>query len=270
MGKRAKARKEDVSGRGEAPQARLPHSTPRHLRSIDHAVAIAMALPGHLVRRPSAPVEALLRDARTVSAAAREHLAALVARGMGEGAADELVARADALSQAQAMWLTDRSRGLCKDASSLLLREAEGLLADAVAVLTLALRKSREGQERLASLSGGEGILELVDDLKRTAALVRAADDALFAINEDAASLAKELDRARKRVESAVIDDEAASIVSPSKDSRDRLAVLVEDAIDEVRAFAFVAFRADPTTARRGAFATVSRSTSGAGRRDGP
>ncbi len=244
---------------GKKKPERLPHSTLHHQQSIDHAVALAMALPPHAIRARRRSVETLLRDARTVAAAAALHEHALVARGLNPALTDELVARADALSQAQALWLGDRSRGLRANASSLLLREAESLRNDALALLTLALRRSCDGQERLLAVTGGEGIAELIADLRAMTALANSAEQALADINEDASSLAKELSRARKRVEQAVADDELSSIVSPSKDIRDRLAVLVEDAIDEIRAFALVAFRTDPTTERRGAFAIISR-----------
>jgi len=234
----------------------LPHSTPGHLERIDQAVAIAQALPAEHVRRPALPIGDLLRDARTVAAAAETWRDALVARGLADSLASDLVARADALSQAQAMWLAERSRGLKATASTLALREAEALRSEATAILGLALRRSRDGQARLDAVSHGEGIADIVADLEALAALARDADLALAAINEDAESLARGLDKAKKAVESAAAK-EGGRLVSSSKDTRDRLAVLVEDAIDEIRAFAAVAFRADPTNERRGAFAPV-------------
>jgi hypothetical protein len=239
-----------------ATAPRLPHSTPGHLERIDQAVAIAMALPAEHVRRPALPIGELLRDARTVAAAADTWRDALVARGLADSLASDLVARADALSQAQAMWLAERSRGLKATASTLALREAEALRAEASAILGLALRRSRDGQARLDALSWGEAIADIVADLDALATLARDADLALAAVNEDAEALARELDKARKAVENAAAKD-AGRIVSSSKDTRDRLAVLVEDAIDEIRAFAAVAFRADPHNERRGAFAAV-------------
>lgn len=253
MGKPDK-RKKQVTTTAAPP--RLPHSTPGHLERIDHAVAIAMALPAEHVRRPSLPISELLRDARSVAAAADTWRDALVARGLPENLAHDLVARADALSQAQAMWLAERSRGLKASASTLALREAEALRSEASAILGLALRRSRDGQVRLDALSWGEGIADIVADLEALAALARDADLALAAVNEDAEALARALTKAKKAVESAAARG-AGRVVSSSKDVRDRLAVLVEDAIDEIRAFAAVAFRADPNNERRGAFAAV-------------
>lgn len=230
---------------------------PGHAERIDQAVTIALALPAPLMRRPGLPVEELLREARMVAAAARAHLDALVSRGLAASIADDLVARADALSQAQAMWLAERSRGLKATASTLVLREAEALRAEAVAVLGLALRRSRDGWARLDEIGHGEGIADLVTDLAALSVLARDADLPLEEINEDASALATRLDKARKAVEGAIAKD-GGSVVSSSKDVRDRLSVLVEDAIDEVRAFAAVAFRADPTNERRGAFASLA------------
>ena len=252
--------KPDKRRKDHAPAAatatRLPHSTPGHVERIDQAVAIAMALPAEHVRRPTLPVGDLLRDARTVAAAADAWRDALVARGLADTLASDLVARADALSQAQAMWLAERSRGLKASASTLALREAEGLRSEASAIVGLALRRSRDGMARLDAVTWGEGIADIVSDLDALAALARDADLALAAINEDAEALARSLDKARKAVESAAAKH-GGRVVSSSKDTRDRLAVLVEDAIDEIRAFAAVAFRADPTNERRGAFAPI-------------
>jgi hypothetical protein len=239
------------------PTKKLPHSTPSHLARIDQALAIAQALPAELVRRPSLPVTELLRDARSVAAAAETWRDALVARGLSEHLASDLVARADALSQAQAMWLAERSRGLKATGSTLVLREAELLRSDVLALLALALRRSRDGLARLEALTNGEGIADLLRDLETLAHLVRDAAVALAAINEDAAALGRAIEKAHKAVHSAV-SKEAGDVLSSSKDTRDRLAVLVEDGIDEVRAFAAVAFRNDPTQDRRGAFVTVS------------
>jgi hypothetical protein len=239
-----------------APSMQLPHSTPSHLARIDQALAIAHALPAELVRRPSLPIADLLRDARSIAAAADTWRDALVARGLSEHLASDLVARADALSQAQAMWLAERSRGLKATGSALVLREAEVLRSDVIAIVGLALRRSPDGLARLDALTNGEGIVDLLADLSTLAELVRDASLALAAINEDAASLAHALEKTRKVVHSAVAKD-AGDVLSSSKDTRDRLAVLVEDAIDEIRAFAAVAFRSDPTQERRGAFATV-------------
>ncbi len=252
MGKKNKGSASEAS----AVAARLPHSTPEHLKSIEHAIAIAMAMPKGSVSAPAVPVADLLRDARSVAAAASAHEAALVARGLGAHVADELVARADALSQAQALWLADRRRGLKAEATALLLRDAEIVRADALAILTLALRKSRDGQARLADVDGGEGIAELVADLGTLSSLCRDAGAALAEINESADTWRKALDKAKKAVVAAT-DDGEGRIVSSNKDLRDRLAVLVSDAIDEIRAFAAVAFRHDGDSARRGAFAVV-------------
>jgi hypothetical protein len=236
----------------------LPHSTPGHLQSIDHAVTVALALPAELLRRPTTAVEELLRDARAVAAAATLHREALVDRGLTAAMADELVARADALSQAQAMWLADRRRGLKNDVTAVLLKDAETLRSTTRAVVGLALRKSRDGQIRLDAISGGEGIADLVDDLAKLSRLVKDADMALELINEDPVALASTLDKVRRKVEGSMLDDDAGRIVSGSKDLRDRLAVLVEDAIDEIRAFAAVAFHNDTTHERRGAFASLA------------
>jgi hypothetical protein len=259
MGKNAgkKSKRAEHRAEADAPRAvRLPHSTPEHLSNIEHAVAIAMAMPAHSVKSPRVPVAELLRDARSVASAATVHHDALVERGLPAQLAEELVARADALSQAQALWLADRRRGLKADATAVLLRDAEILRADAMAILGLALRKSRDGQARLADVGGGEGIAELLADLSTLSTLAKDAEGALTDINEVGSDWERALDKARKGVAAAASGGEAR-VVSSNKDLRDRLAVLVSDAIDEVRAFAAVAFRHDGDGARRGAFAVV-------------
>jgi hypothetical protein len=257
MGKKSKKNDQLVANE-LAQAARLPHSTLGHLQSMDHAVAIAVAMPAHLVRRPSVAVAELLRDARAVAAAAAANLEALVARGLSASLPNELIARADALSQAQAMWLADRHRCLKSDASAVLLHDAEALRLAAIAVVGLALRKSRDGRARLDALTDGEGIADLIADLKELAQLVIDAELALELVNEDPGALAASLEKAGKKVAAALANDTAGRTISSSKDVRDRLAVLVEDAIDEIRAFAAVAFHDDPTHERRGAFASLT------------
>jgi hypothetical protein len=236
----------------------LPHSTPAHEARIDRARALARALPAVAVHEPVRRTADLLRDARMLVAACRVHADALAARGLPGHAADDLVARADALSQAQALWLADRRSGLRAEATAVLLADADALRDEAVAVAGLALRKSRDGQERLASLRDGEGIADLIADLADLAALARDAADAFNDVNEDPTALESRLSKTVRKLESALADADAGHVVSSAKDLRDRLAVLVEDALDEVRAFAAVAFRADADNARRGAFASLS------------
>jgi hypothetical protein len=236
----------------------LPHSTPAHEARIDRARALARALPAVAVHEPVRRTTDLLRDARSVAAACRVHGAGLAARGLPAHAADDLVARADALSQAQALWLADRRSGLRAEATAVLLADADALRDDAIAVAALALRKSRDGQERLASLRDGEGIADLIADLVDLAALARDAADAFEDVNEDPAALESRLLKTARKLDAALSNADAGHVVSSAKDLRDRLAVLVEDALDEVRAFAAVAFRADADNVRRGAFAALS------------
>jgi hypothetical protein len=236
----------------------LPHSTPAHEARIDRARALARALPSQAVHEPVRRTADLLRDARSVASACRLHAAALAARGLPAQAADDLVARADALSQAQALWLADRRSGLRTEATAALLADADALRDEAVAIAALALRKSRDGQERLASLRDGEGIADLIRDLVDLAALARDAADAFEDINEDPAALHARLTKTCRKLDAALAAADAGHVVSSAKDLRDRLAVLVEDSLDEIRAFAAVAFRADGDNARRGAFASLS------------
>ena len=111
---------------------------------------------------------------------------------------------------------------------------------------------------RFDALTDGEGIADLIADLKQLAQLVIDAELALELVNEDPDALAAALEKARKKVAAALINDHAGRTISANKDVRDRLAVLVEDAIDEIRAFAAVAFHDDPTHERRGAFASLT------------
>jgi hypothetical protein len=240
------------------PQATsLPHSTPTHEARIERARALARALPAGAVPEPSRRIPDILRDARTVAAACSAHAQALAARGLPGQLAEDLVARADALSQAQALWLADRRGGLRAESTAVLLADADALRDEAVAIAGLALRKSRDGQARLHALRDGEGIADLIADLRDLASLARDAADAFDAVNEDATSLAQRLQKARKKLEEALANDGTGQVVSSAKDLRDRLAVLVEDALDEIRAYAAVAFRSDENNVRRGAFATL-------------
>jgi hypothetical protein len=236
----------------------LPHSTPAHEARIEAALALARALPAAALVEPSRRTSDLLRDARTIAAACRTHAAALLARGLPRHAADDLVARADALSQAQALWLADRRGGLRAESTAVLLADADALRDEVIALAGLALRRSRDGLERLASLRDGEGIAELIADLRDLAALARDAAAAFEDIHEDPATLETRLLSTSRKLAAALAADDAGHVVSSAKDLRDRLAVLVEDAIDEIRAFAAVAFRTDADNTRRGAFAVVS------------
>lgn len=235
----------------------LPHSTPAHEARIESALALARALPAAAIVEPARRTTELLRDARAIAAACRLHGPALASRGLPRHATDDLVARADALSQAQALWLADRRSGLRNESTAVLLAEADALRDDVAALSGLALRKSRDGLERLASLRDGEGISELIADLRDLAALARDASSAFEDVHEDPAALEQRLLSTSRKLETALAADDAGHVLSSAKDLRDRLAVLVEDAIDEIRAFAAVAFRADIDNTRRGAFAVL-------------
>ena len=242
----------------QSPSSSLPHSTPAHEARIDRVRSLARALPASAVHEPARRTTDLLRDARSLASACRVHADALAARGLPAGAADDLVARADALSQAQALWLADRRSGLRAESTAVLLADADTLRDEAIAVAGLALRRSRDGLERLRALRDGEGIGDLIRDLLDLAALARDAAEAFEDVNEDPAALEARLTRTARKLDAALTAVDAGHVVSSAKDLRDRLAVLVEDSLDEIRAFAAVAFRADADNARRGAFASLS------------
>ena len=235
-----------------------PRNSAEHITAVYTALQLADALPSESVKSPDGSVEEVLRDARQLAAATRAYEADLIARGLSPSMATVLEARADALSQTQALWMADRRKGLRKESTAALIAEAEEARADVLAVADLALRRSRDGLARLANIREGEGLADLAADLRDLAVLVRDADDAFAIVNEDADALADRLKKLSKKLNEALADEDAGRVVSSSKDRRDRLVVLVKDAIEEVRAYARVAFRKDTTNERRGAFMSVA------------
>ncbi|MDP2343386.1 MAG: hypothetical protein Q8O67_20680 [Deltaproteobacteria bacterium] len=229
-----------------------------HHAAVFVALQLADALPSESVKAPDASVEELLRDARQLAAATREHQDELIARGLAPNMAATLEARADALSQTQALWMADRRKGLRKESTAALIAEAEEARRDALAIADLALRRSRDGLARLANIREGEGLADLAADLRDLSALVSDAGDAFALVNEDADVLSDRLKKLGKKLTEALASEDAGRVVSSSKDRRDRLVVLVKDAIEEVRAYARVVFRKDSTNERRGAFITVA------------
>ena len=229
-----------------------------HVAAVYVALQLADALPSESIKPPNGSVEELLRDARQLAAATRAHEADLIARGLSPMMAGTLEARADALSQTQALWMADRRKGLRKESTAALIAEAEEARADVLAIADLALRRSRDGLARLANIREGEGLADLAADLRDLSVLVADAEDAFAGVNEDADLLADRLKKLGKKLADALDDEDGGRVVSSSKDRRDRLVVLVKDAIEEVRAYARVAFRKDGSNERRGAFTTVA------------
>ncbi len=245
-------------GKKTKKAAASTRNSAEHVAAVYVALQLADALPSESLKPPDGSVEELLRDARQIAAAARAHEAELVARGLSPTMAGVLEARADALSQTQALWMADRRKGLRKESTAALIAEAEEARADVLAVADLALRRSRDGLGRLANIREGEGLADLAADLRDLAGLVSDAEDAFALVNEDAVLVSDRLKKLGKKLSDALADEDGGRVVSSSRDRRDRLVVLVRDALEEVRAYARVAFRKDFTNERRGAFTSVA------------
>lgn len=203
------------------------------------------------VKPPPIPADRLFGEAAALADTAARHADELASAGLDRALVKGLAVRAQAFSEAQAHLLN--VRGLKRSEAEVALEErGVELRADLVAAGRFALRDNADAQKVLDLVQEGEGLDDLVQDLKTLAVFVDKHRDALARIGVEPPAAAA---RARKIASElgahlagrrAVDGDEAAAL-----DMRNRASTYLWAAMVEVRAAGAYVFRKDPRVLAR-------------------
>jgi hypothetical protein len=212
-----------------------------------------MNIPPEEVRSPDFPVPTALQEAQDLLhfvRASRVH-AALVRVGQAPDFVADLEQRLAAAREAQSEWVTVRDSTKPTELVELEARAAS-LRSDVVAAARFNLRNDRLAQTTLSSITNGDGVADLIQDLFDLAALVEKhtvsfeADQSFDA--EASVAQARGLAQAlSSRVSSERTDSESLA----SRVLRDRAFTYLDDFVSEVRSAGRYAFRNEPSVLTR-------------------
>jgi hypothetical protein len=193
--------------------------------------------------RPAAPIRALLSDARDVLAIARRSGTKLIRAGLDRRFLEELPHRIELLDRAQKAWERQRSR--TEPASMQRAREdAAQLKTDMLAAGRFLLRNDDKAQRQLDQIAAGEGLEDLIEDLRALAVFWRNHEDALEKsdLGDDV------MDRAHAMATRLTIMNRCAKDREheTAHAHRNRALALLDEAVHEVRAAGRYVFRDAP------------------------
>ncbi len=202
------------------------------------------------IASPQIPIDRLIGEGRVLLKASRKDRKALLKVGLDPAVLEGLDGRIETLAEAQARYQaeTRKTRGreeLEKE------REAYMLRADMLADARWAFRNEAGLLDALARIQEGEGLDDLVQDLRDLAALFHAQRHLFAAV--DAEALAE-----RAQDVAISLGDLVATRreeTTDEKDLRDRAASWLKDAMSDIRAAGQYALRKDP--ARLALYASV-------------
>ncbi len=215
-----------------------------------HRKAI-LALPAASVSPPQIPVYHLLGEARALEKVATKYAAELRRVGVDKPLIESVAARSDALSNAQGELALVRKSKRTK--TELQLEQASiELRRDMIADGRYALRDDADAQATLTHVQEGEGLDDLVQDLRDMSGFHRQYASALAKVGVNAAAKAKKATELAGALSDALAGrrtggvDERAAI-----DLRNRAATYLTTAMREIREAGAYAFRATPEIASR-------------------
>ncbi len=201
------------------------------------------------VRPPEIPVDRLVGEARALAVAAKKHGAALAKVGL-KGAFAALVAGlGEALATAQAALLASRRVG----------RSAAEVKAEAAARdyrarrlddLDFAVGTDPDAADRIAKIREGEGLDDLISDLRQIVTFVREVPERLAAIGQNAKQLAQTGTELEAKLSGLVDERRTRADETRLVDDRDRAATALTSAMGTVRRAGRYAFRDAPEKQR--------------------
>lgn len=193
--------------------------------------------------RPSAPIRALLSDAREVLAIARRSGTKLVRAGLDRRFLEELPHRIELLDRAQKAW--ERQRTRTEPASLQRAREdAAQLKTDMLAAGRFLLRNDAKAQRQLDQIAAGEGLEDLIEDLRALAVFWTQHEDTIAKsdlgddVVERAQAMASRLTLMNRGAKDRQHDEAHVH--------RNRALALLDEAVHEVRAAGRYVFRDAP------------------------
>jgi hypothetical protein len=208
----------------------------------------ARALDLSTVKPPSIPVDRLLGEARALAKVASAQATALAKVGVGKSVVASLTPRIDALADAQTSLVMSRGKSRTKEEIAFE-KEATELRSDMVADGRFALRDNPDAQSALDAIQEGDGLDDLVQDLKDLGGFFTKYASALGKVASDHAKKKARATVLAKSLESLVTDRRASDAQGTvEKDLRDRCATLLEETMSEVRSAGVYAFRKNPET----------------------
>ncbi|MEO7111809.1 MAG: hypothetical protein ABI183_15310 [Polyangiaceae bacterium] len=214
--------------------------------TADAVLAQAKALAAADVRVPSIPVDRLIGEARALEKVATAQANVLVQVGVEKSLIAALGPRAAALTEAQATLVVARGKVRTKPEIALE-KEGVSLRSDMVADGRYALRSDDNAQATLNYIQEGEGLDDLVQDLKDLTAFFTKYERELGRVVSDRTKKRTRASQVAASLEAMVAERRAADAQGGAeKDLRDRYATLLEQAMSEVRAAGVYVFRKQP------------------------
>lgn len=217
-------------------------------RALDALRPLADALDASEVAPPPIPVAHLVAEALALADVAERTREALASVKLDLELLPRLSRGAHALAEAQAELTSLRGskRGEAEIALEALAAE---LRSDMVADARFALRADRDAQRAIDEIQEGEGLDDLVQDLKSLAALTEKHSAPIEAVGASAKANAERARRCARELEAHVAARRTADREEvAARELRDRVATLLADAIGEVRAAGAYVFRKEPRT----------------------
>jgi hypothetical protein len=212
--------------------------------------ALAAIPPERAAALPTIPVDRMLGEARALAVSARKHAEDLVGAGLDEALIGDLRVRVQALADAQAALVA--IRGLKRSAAELALaREALALRSDMIASGRFALRKDANAQAVLGRIQEGDGLDDLIQDLRALAVFFRQNAPALKRIGAKPDLKRQHAEQTAAELERLLAGRRGGHREAAAFDLRNRAAVYLQEAVSEIRATGVYVFRHEPRIATK-------------------
>lgn len=220
-------------------------------QTFDLAAALAALPPEAAEKAPDQTTSDALQDARDVLRAVKSVQAKLEKLPGVAAHIASLPVLLEAAEEAQHEWTTTRAHRRSKEFKTLL-KSAEKLRSDLVAAGRYLLRKNDEAQRVLDLIAEGDGLADLVADLKALARFAELHAEALASatLADGPAGAAKQAISLAKSIEEGLSDAHADTSSTEKVRTRNKHFVLLGEAVSEVRAAARYALRGSPELLR--------------------
>jgi hypothetical protein len=212
--------------------------------------ALAAIPPERAAALPAIPVDRMLGEARALAVSARKYAEDLVGAGLDEVLIGDLGVRAQALAEAQAALVA--LRGFRRsEAEVALKRAALALRSDMTAGGRFALRKDADAQAVLDRIQQGDGLDDLIQDLRTLAVFFRRNAPALERIGAKPDLKRQQAEQTASELEWALARRRGGDRQAAALDLRNRAAAHLQEAVSEIRATGVYVFRHEPRIATK-------------------
>lgn len=227
-------------------------------------------LPDDEVRPPPFPVDRMVAEALSLSVSAESVRELLLAKGLSPAQLTHLPLFAYALSEAQAE--LNPLRGLRRSEAEIALEaEAVALRAEMMTEARFVLRKDVDAQSALDRVQEGNGLDDLVQDLRELAVLVERNEADFERAGTDPRTKTASARSIATQLATHVANRRGADRASAGAlETRDRAATLLADVMADVRACAAFALRKNPRLLAKFRSANNARRKNGGKTPDAP